>query len=257
MREGAHEVCDRASANPQFVRNAVALYIQFLFALFSAKIAPLSPIVPAPGPGITFHNRNRRNEPMVTIRLARGGARKRPYYNIVVADSRRAAGGRFIERVGFFNPVATDGDQRLRLDNERVQHWISHGAQPSERVRQLILHPERHRNPPSGPENASAVPAPAAKSTKAKAAEARAASAEAAPAEAKPAPAEAKAEAAEAKAEAAPAETKAAPAETEVAPAEVKAKAAPAEAEAKPDAGSKAASGKSETGAAAGSGKNA
>lgn len=75
---------------------------------------------------------------MVTIRLSRGGARKRPFYNIVVADNRRAPGGRFIERIGFFNPLAGDQEERLRVDRERVSHWISHGAQPSQRVRQLL-----------------------------------------------------------------------------------------------------------------------
>ncbi|MCY4245893.1 MAG: 30S ribosomal protein S16 [Gammaproteobacteria bacterium] len=75
---------------------------------------------------------------MVTIRLSRGGARKRPFYNIVVADNRRAPGGRFIERIGFFNPLAGAQEERLRVDRERVSHWISHGAQPSQRVRQLL-----------------------------------------------------------------------------------------------------------------------
>ena len=75
---------------------------------------------------------------MVTIRLARGGAKKRPFYQMVVADSRRAAGGRFIERVGFFNPIATGGEQRLSVDMARVDHWISVGAQPSDRVATLI-----------------------------------------------------------------------------------------------------------------------
>jgi len=75
---------------------------------------------------------------MVTIRLSRGGARKRPFYNIVVADNRRAPGGRFIEYIGFFNPLAGAQEERLRVDRERVSHWISHGAQPSQRVRQLL-----------------------------------------------------------------------------------------------------------------------
>jgi len=75
---------------------------------------------------------------MVTIRLARGGAKKRPFYQLVVADSRRAVGGRFVERVGFFNPIATGGEQRLSVDMERVNYWLSVGAQPSDRVRSLI-----------------------------------------------------------------------------------------------------------------------
>jgi small subunit ribosomal protein S16 len=75
---------------------------------------------------------------MVTIRLARGGAKKRPFYGIMVADSRRSPRGRFIERVGFFNPRAVGGEERLRLDTDRVEHWISLGAQPSDRVASLL-----------------------------------------------------------------------------------------------------------------------
>ncbi len=75
---------------------------------------------------------------MVTIRLARGGAKKRPFYHIVVADSRRARDGRFIERLGFFNPVAQGNEEKLRLDNERLNYWVSQGAQPSERVAKLV-----------------------------------------------------------------------------------------------------------------------
>lgn len=75
---------------------------------------------------------------MVTIRLARGGAKKRPFYGIMVADSRRSPRGRFIERVGFFNPRAVGGEERMRLDMERVEYWISKGAQPSDRVASLL-----------------------------------------------------------------------------------------------------------------------
>jgi len=75
---------------------------------------------------------------MVSIRLSRTGAKKRPFYHIVVTDSRNSRDGRFIERLGFFNPVAQGGEEELRLDRERVQHWISQGAQPSERVVQLL-----------------------------------------------------------------------------------------------------------------------
>ena len=75
---------------------------------------------------------------MVTIRLSRGGAKNRPFYQIVVTDSRNSRDGRYIERVGFFNPLARGNEERLRLDNERVQHWKSNGAQPSDRVAKLI-----------------------------------------------------------------------------------------------------------------------
>ena len=71
---------------------------------------------------------------MVTIRFARGGSKKRPFYSIVVSDQRRQPRGRFIERVGFYNPMATGQEERLRLDSARVDYWISQGAQPSDRV---------------------------------------------------------------------------------------------------------------------------
>ena len=75
---------------------------------------------------------------MVTIRLTRGGAKKRPFYHVQVTDSRKSRDGRYIERLGFFNPVARGEEERLRLDTERAQHWIDQGAQPSERVSSLI-----------------------------------------------------------------------------------------------------------------------
>lgn len=75
---------------------------------------------------------------MVTIRLARGGAKRRPFFHIVVADSRRPRDGRYIERIGFFNPVATGSEQTLRIDRERAEYWIGQGAQASERVAALL-----------------------------------------------------------------------------------------------------------------------
>lgn len=75
---------------------------------------------------------------MVVIRLSRGGSKKRPFYHLTVADQRRARDGRFIERVGFFNPVARGQEERLRIDQERVDYWVSKGAQPSERVAALL-----------------------------------------------------------------------------------------------------------------------
>jgi len=75
---------------------------------------------------------------MVTIRLARGGAKKRPFYNMVVADSRNARDGRFIERVGFYNPRATGGEETLRIHVERVNYWQSKGAQVSSTVNRLL-----------------------------------------------------------------------------------------------------------------------
>ncbi|MEH6649499.1 MAG: 30S ribosomal protein S16 [Motiliproteus sp.] len=75
---------------------------------------------------------------MVVIRLARGGSKKRPFYHITVADQRNARDGRFIERIGFFNPVARGQEERLRIDLDRVAHWTGRGAQPSGRVATLL-----------------------------------------------------------------------------------------------------------------------
>lgn len=75
---------------------------------------------------------------MVTIRLARGGSKKRPFYHLTVTDSRTARNGRFIERVGFFNPIARGGEERLRVDLERLNYWVGTGAQLSERVASLV-----------------------------------------------------------------------------------------------------------------------
>lgn len=77
---------------------------------------------------------------MVVIRLARGGANKRPFYHVVAIDRRRARNsGNYIERLGYFNPVARGAEVRLHLENERITHWLGQGAQPSERVRALIV----------------------------------------------------------------------------------------------------------------------
>ena len=75
---------------------------------------------------------------MVSIRLARGGAKKRPFYHIVIADTRRSRDGRCIERVGFFNPIAKGVEEPVRIDRMRVDYWISKGAQPTERVASLF-----------------------------------------------------------------------------------------------------------------------
>jgi small subunit ribosomal protein S16 len=75
---------------------------------------------------------------MVIIRLARGGATKRPFFHIVATDRRNRRDGRYIERLGFFNPIATGGEERLRIDVERIEYWLSHGAQASERVTDLL-----------------------------------------------------------------------------------------------------------------------
>jgi small subunit ribosomal protein S16 len=75
---------------------------------------------------------------MVVIRLARKGAKKRPFFNIVVADQRYKPEGRFIERLGFYNPVARGKEETIRLDLERVKHWVAQGAQMSTRVASIV-----------------------------------------------------------------------------------------------------------------------
>lgn len=75
---------------------------------------------------------------MVVIRLARGGAKKRPFYNMVVADSRRARDGRYVERIGYYNPMAAQGEEKLRVSLDRVSFWQSRGAQLSDTVRRLV-----------------------------------------------------------------------------------------------------------------------
>ncbi len=97
---------------------------------------------------------------MVTIRLARGGAKKRPFYHIVVTDSRNRRDGRYLERVGFFNPVARGQSETLRVDLERVDYWQGHGAQTTERVVQLVKQ-ARKQTPAAAPVAEAAAPAAA------------------------------------------------------------------------------------------------
>lgn len=75
---------------------------------------------------------------MVVIRLARGGSKKRPFFYIVAADKQARRDGRFIERVGFFNPVANEKQERVRLNTERLNYWVSQGAQVSDAVARLV-----------------------------------------------------------------------------------------------------------------------
>ncbi|MCG8371727.1 MAG: 30S ribosomal protein S16 [Proteobacteria bacterium] len=79
---------------------------------------------------------------MVSIRLSRAGAKKRPFYHLVVTDSRNRRDGRYIERIGFFNPVGRGHEENLRIDLERADYWIGQGAQPSDRVASLL---RKHR----------------------------------------------------------------------------------------------------------------
>ncbi len=90
---------------------------------------------------------------MVVIRMARGGAKNRPFYNIVVADSRMPRDGRFLERIGFYNPKAAEHELKFRLALDRVAHWVDHGAQPSAAVKKLI---KRGKSQVSGKQEAAA-----------------------------------------------------------------------------------------------------
>ncbi len=158
---------------------------------------------------------------MLKLRLSRGGTKKRPVYKVVVADSRFARDGRFIEKVGFFNPLLPkDKKERIGLEAERIKYWLGQGAQPTTRVARILGEQEIMPMPANGNNPQKAIPKKDRKkdgeeAPKAEAAPAEAPKAEAAPAEApkaEAAPAEApKAEAAPAeapKAEAAPAEEK-------------------------------------------------
>ena len=75
---------------------------------------------------------------MVVIRLSRAGAKKRPFYHICVSDRRNKRDGRFIERIGFYNPIAKDTEEKIRFDTERYEHWVSVGAKPSDTVMMLL-----------------------------------------------------------------------------------------------------------------------
>ena len=75
---------------------------------------------------------------MVSIRLSRGGAKKRPFYHIVATDKRNRRDGSYLERIGFFNPRATGGEEKIRIDIDRIDHWIAQGAQPTDTVAKLV-----------------------------------------------------------------------------------------------------------------------
>ncbi|RKT46866.1 30S ribosomal protein S16 [Thiocapsa rosea] len=83
---------------------------------------------------------------MVTIRLSRGGSKKNPFYQIVVADIRAKRDGRYIERLGFFNPLAKGGEIELRVDRQRADYWLERGAQPTDRVKQLLKQAAREES---------------------------------------------------------------------------------------------------------------
>src|SRR5437016_1183754 len=128
---------------------------------------------------------------MVVIRLARGGAKKRPFFNVVVADSRNRRDGRFIERVGFYNPIARDDEEGLRLALDRISYWRQRGAKLSETVAGLVTKGSRAVVAPAAAQAPTAVVTPAAAqapTAAATAAPAPTAAATAAPAVDEPAP---------------------------------------------------------------------
>ena len=148
----------------------------------------------------------------VAIRMSRGGSKKRPYYKIVVADVRAPRDGKFIERIGSYNPLlAKDDEKRVVLDAERAKHWLENGAQPSDRVARFLdaaglLKREARNNPNKGKPGEKATERLEEKAEKAAAAEEAAKEAAAAPAEEAPAEEAPAAEDAPAAEEAAPAE---------------------------------------------------
>lgn len=177
---------------------------------------------------------------MLKIRLARGGAKKRPYYHIVVADSRSPRDGRFLEKVGSYNPMLPrDGEQkRVNLNVERIQHWLSKGAQPTDRVARFLSQDEtlgatvkwQAGNNPNKAKPGKKAEERAAERAQREADRAEAEAAAKAEAAAAPAPVVEEEAPVEAAAEEAPAAEDAAPAETtaEEAPAEAAAEEAPA-----------------------------
>ncbi len=99
---------------------------------------------------------------MVVIRLARGGAKKRPFYNVVVTDSRSRRDGRFIERVGFYNPIATANEEALRLSYDRISFWQERGAKLSDTVAGLVKNSGKKAAPAAGAATVAPAEAPAA-----------------------------------------------------------------------------------------------
>ena len=85
---------------------------------------------------------------MVRIRLARHGSKQNPFYHITVADKRRSRDGRFIEQLGFFNPVAKGSAEEYRIDMDRIDYWLSKGAQPSEMVKKLVTRAKKEVDQP-------------------------------------------------------------------------------------------------------------
>jgi small subunit ribosomal protein S16 len=132
----------------------------------------------------------------ISIRLSRGGSKKRPYYRIVVADVRSPRDGKYLEKIGTYNPLlAKDSDQRIQLDADRARHWLSVGAQPTDRVARFldqagVREREARNNPNKGKPGEKATERAEERAAKQQAAEEAAAAPAEAPADAEPATAE-------------------------------------------------------------------
>lgn len=94
---------------------------------------------------------------MVTIRLARGGSKKHPFYHIVVTDSRQPRDGRYIDRLGYYNPMPAGNDVPLKIAEERINHWITQGAQTSQRVKKLLKEMKKTAQTPKSSDQETAA----------------------------------------------------------------------------------------------------
>ncbi len=105
--------------------------------LYSGKVAPLENLLWV-FPEAPFYTHLEGTDGMVKIRLSRAGSKGRPFYHVVVTDSRSGRDGRFIERVGFYNPIAVANEEKKRIQHDRIEHWVARGAQISAAVKKLL-----------------------------------------------------------------------------------------------------------------------
>src|SRR5690625_140866 len=127
LMRGCIIICKSASFWRFRCRQVKSADIVFSFCLLGGRIV-----------GFTYFLNKQKGLSMVVIRLARGGSKKRPFYTVVAADSKVRRDGRFIERLGFYTPVGAEGQENLRIELDRVQHWVDNGAQVSPTVRRLV-----------------------------------------------------------------------------------------------------------------------
>jgi small subunit ribosomal protein S16 len=134
----ATPLASRATLNANGIFDQTKSLQGFIFFHFPLQYAAPDAARLPPDPASIDDSVKYRVKTMVKIRLSRGGAKGRPFYHIVVADERKARDGRNIERVGFYNPIASGKDVRLQLDADRIQQWVSKGAQMTDKVRWLV-----------------------------------------------------------------------------------------------------------------------